>query len=279
MREVLSVTNNLESWLGRSTSSEVVLDVAQANRMAVTLDRSPTFQLGDALPPAWHWLYFHDLVKASELGHDGHPKLGLILPPVPLPKRMWASGNFVFYAPLRLGDRVQRTSVIRSITAKEGRSGLLYFVVIEHTLATGGVLNLVEEQTIVYRELASETQISKAQATTIHADYQQAYAFNSTALFRYSALTFNGHRIHYDVDYCRTVEGYPNLVIHGPLIATLLLDIYVKQQQPLHWFRYRAKSPLFLPHSFTVNGKNDGESTQLWASNHEGGLAMEAEAG
>lgn len=279
MREVLSVTNNLESWLGRSTSSEVVLDVAQANRMAVTLDRSPTFQLGDALPPAWHWLYFHDFIQASDLGQDGHPKLGLILPPVPLPKRMWASGNFVFYAPLRLGDRVQRTSVIRSITAKEGRSGLLYFVVIEHTLATGGVLNLVEEQTIVYRELASETQISKAQATTIHADYQQAYAFNSTALFRYSALTFNGHRIHYDVDYCRTVEGYPNLVIHGPLVATLLLDLYVQQQQPLRWFRYRSKSPLFLPHSFTVNGKNEGENTRLWASNHEGGLAMEAEVG
>ena len=272
--------NELQSWLGKSTNSEVILDAAQANHMVVTLDRAPTFQTGDPLPPAWHWLYFHDLVKASDLGQDGHPKLGLILPPVPLPKRMWAGGSFAFHTPLRLGDKVQRTSVIRSITAKEGRSGLLYFVVVEHTLTTGGVLNLVEEQTIVYRELASETQVSNAQAAPTNADYQQVYTLNSTALFRYSALTFNGHRIHYDVDYCRTVEGYPNLVIHGPLVATLLLDLYyVQQQQPLHWFRYRAKSPLFLPYSFTVNGKSDGGNTRLWASNYEGGLAMEAEAG
>ncbi|MFN8441295.1 MAG: MaoC family dehydratase N-terminal domain-containing protein [Caldilineaceae bacterium] len=274
-----SITDNLESWLGRSTNSEATLDVSQANRMAVTLDHNPTFQTGEPLPPAWHWLYFHDFIKASDLGQDGHPKLGLILPPVPLPKRMWAGGSFVFHAPLRLGDKIQRTSVVRSITAKEGRSGLLYFVVIEHTLATSGVLNLVEEQTIVYRDLASETQVSKAQPAPTDADYRQEYTLNSTALFRYSALTFNGHRIHYDVDYCRTVEGYPNLVIHGPLVATLLLDLYVQQQRSLHWFRYRAKSPLFLPHSFMVNGKSAGENTQLWASNHEGGLAMEAEAG
>lgn len=267
------------AWLGRRTMAEAVLQADQANRMAVTLDRDPSFQPGDALPPLWHWLYFHDLAKAADLGQDGHPKLGLFLPPVPLPRRMWAGGSFVFHTPLRLSDTVTRTSVIRSITPKAGRSGALYFVTVEHTVTTEGVLNLVEEQHLVYRELTSEAPASQAQAAPPVADYAQSYTLDSTALFRYSALTFNGHRIHYDVDYCRTVEGYPNLVIHGPLVATLLLDLYCQQGQPAHWFRYRARTPLFLPNAFAVNGKTDEAGTRLWASNHEGGLAMEAEVG
>lgn len=267
------------AWLGRRTMAAAVLQADQANRMAVTLDRDPSFQPGDALPPLWHWLYFHDLAKAADLGQDGHPKLGLFLPPVPLPRRMWAGGSFVFHTPLRLGDAVTRASVIRSITPKAGRSGALYFVTVEHTVTTEGVLNLVEEQQLVYRELTREAPASQAQAAPTVADYTQSYTLDSTALFRYSALTFNGHRIHYDVDYCRTVEGYPNLVIHGPLVATLLLNLYCQQGQPVHWFRYRARSPLFLPNAFTLQGKTGEEETQLWASNHEGGLAMEAEVG
>jgi 3-methylfumaryl-CoA hydratase len=190
---------------------------------------------------------------------------------------MWAGGSFEFHSPLRLGDTVEKTSVIRSITPKEGRSGPLYFIGVEHTLSTQGVVNLVEQQTIVYRELAPDTAPSPAQAAPTDADYAQRYTLDSTALFRYSALTFNGHRIHYDIDYCREVEGYPHLVIHGPLIATLLLDLYIRQGQPLRRFRYRAKSPLFLPHTFSVSGKAEGQSARLWASNHAGGLAMEAE--
>lgn len=269
--------NDWRDWLGQSSASEAQLTAEQANGMAVTLDRDPNFQTGDALPPGWHWLYFHDRVKASDLGPDGHPKLGIIMPPVPLPKRMWAGGSLVFYHPLRLGDTVTKRSLIRSITPKEGRSGPLYFVGIEHTLMTKGEINLIEEQTIVYRDLSSETKLSQAQAALPHADYSQRYSLDSATLFRYSALTFNGHRIHYDVDYCREVEGYPNLVIHGPLIATLLLDLYLRQGQPLKRFSYRAKSPLFLPHAFSVNGKAEGNSAKLWASNHQGGLAMEAQ--
>jgi 3-methylfumaryl-CoA hydratase len=267
-----------QAWIGRTATSETQLDAAQANHMAVTLDRNPSFRVGDRLPPAWHWLYFHDLVKASDLGEEGHPKLGIVMPPVPLPRRMWAGGSLSFHTPLRLGDTVQRTSVVRSITPKQGRSGPLYFVSLEHTLATNGTLNLVEEQTIVYRELAGDA-VGSAQAAPPNADYMQHYTLNSTALFRYSALTFNGHRIHYDIDYCRAVEGYPNLVIHGPLIATLLLDLYARQGKPLAQFRYRAKHPLFLPHPFTVNGKADGTGARLWASNHVGELAMEAVIG
>ena len=265
-------------WLGRSRISEAHLDVEQANRMAVTLDRAPHYQLGDALPPAWHWLYFHDLVRAVDLGDDGHPRLGVVLPPVPLPRRMWAGGRFVFHIPLRLGDTVTRTSVITSITPKTGRSGSLYFVIVEHRYATRGVLNLVEEQTLVYRDWGREGQSGRVQPAPTDADYQRRYSLGSTTLFRYSALTFNGHRIHYDADYCREVEGYPNLVIHGPLIATLLLDRYVQQGQPLTRFSYQARSPICLPHALTVSGRTSQLGAVLWASDDAGGLVMEAEA-
>jgi 3-methylfumaryl-CoA hydratase len=265
------------AWIGKTSTSEAQLYAEQANHLAVTLDRDPSFQTGDMLPPAWHWLYFHDLIKASDLGTEGHPKLGLIMPPVPLPRRMWAGGGFVFHSPLRLGNAVEKTSIIRSIIAKEGRSGPLYFVSIEHTLRTAGVVNLVEQQTIVYRDLAPDAAPSRPQTAPTDADYSRPHTLDSSALFRYSALTFNGHRIHYDLDYCRAVEGYPDLVIHGPLIATLLLDLYIQQGRPLTRFRYRAKSPLFLPHAFTVNGKSEAQRAKLWASNHMGELAMEAE--
>lgn len=266
-----------QRWLGKSTTSTTPLTVEPANQMAVTLDREATFQTGDTLPPAWHWLYFHDQVKAADLGPDGHPKLGIVMPPVPLPKRMWAGGVLHFQAPLRLGDPVTKTSTFRDIMPKAGRSGSLYFVNLEHIYSTNGVICLVEEQTIVYRALTSATSAGQAQAAPTAADYTQSYTLNSTALFRYSALTFNGHRIHYDVDYCRQVEGYPNLVIHGPLIATLLLDLYCQHGKSPKHFRYRAQSPLFLPHPFTVNGTSTGDAAKLWATNHTGGLAMEAE--
>jgi 3-methylfumaryl-CoA hydratase len=265
-------------WIGKSSTSEAYLDPGQANRMAVTLDRDPRFRAGDELPAPWHWLYFHDLAKASDLGMEGHPRLGLFMPPVPLPRRMWAGGSFVFHAQLRLGETATRTSVIRSIRMKEGRSGPLCFVSVEHTICTGAQTNIVEEQTIVYRELSSIAESRESVPAPLGSEYSQEYLLDSTALFRYSALTFNGHRIHYDVDYCREVEGYPNLVIHGPLIATLLLDLYVRQGAPLKRFSYRATSLLLLPHGFTLHGRREGSLSKLWASSHQGGLAMEGEA-
>lgn len=266
-----------EDWLGRRTVSTIRFDVEHVNRMAVTLDRTPHFNVGDVLPPAWHWLYFHDFVKASDLGDEGHPRLGLIMPPMPLPRRMWAGGMIKFRAPIYVGDTLEKSSTIRSITPKQGRTGLLYFVTVEHTLGVQGEIKLFEEQSIVYREMSTGEAVAQARPAPTDADFSYEYALNSTALFRYSALTFNGHRIHYDLDYCRDIEGYPNLVVHGPLIATLLLDLYVQQGLPLTIFRYQARSPLFLPQPFRVHGKRDGQSTKLWASNHAGGLAMDAE--
>jgi 3-methylfumaryl-CoA hydratase len=264
-----------QAWIGRTSASQAWFDPAQANRMAATLDRAPGFRAGDPLPPGWHWLFFHDVVPAAQLGPDGHPALGVLLPPVPLPRRMWAGGSLAFHAPLRLGDTAERITTVRAITPKTGRSGTLFFVTVEHALRSGGALCLIEEQTLVYRELAPL--VAPAQPAPEQADYAQRYQLDSTALFRYSALTFNGHRIHYDLDYARVAEGYPNLVIHGPLIATLLLDLYARQGRPLARFRYQARSPLFLPHPFSVGGKA-GAHDRLWAADHAGNLVMEAEA-
>jgi 3-methylfumaryl-CoA hydratase len=270
--------NGWEPWIGRVTRTSAWLDPGQANHMSATLDRDPRFTAGDGLPPAWHWLYFHDIVRASDLGVDGHPRLGVTMPPVPLARRMWAGGTLLFEEPLRLGATVERISTIRSITPKKGRTGHMFFVTVEHDFHTEGTRNILEHQTIVYRQMPAAADTPTVQSAPSDAAFSARWSLDSTALFRYSALTFNGHRIHYDADYCREVEGYPGLVIHGPLIATLLLDLAVREHRPVDRFTYRARSPLFLPHTFTVNGRPDGTDTTLWAASDTGGLAMQAEA-
>jgi 3-methylfumaryl-CoA hydratase len=271
--------NDLDAWIGRTTTARAWLDPRHANHLAVTLDREPDLAEGDPLPPAWHWIFFHDLIRASDLGQDGHPKLGIVMPPVGLPRRLWAGGTLRFESPLLLGSTVERVSSIRSITTREGRSGSLCFVTLDHEIRTGGVRNLVEEQDIVYRELPRGPETRHADPAPSDADFTTRHVPDSTTLFRYSAVTFNSHRIHYDPDYCRDVEGYPNLVVHGPLIATLLLDLAVRHERPLGRVTYRARSPLFLPHPFSTNGATDGVRTRLWVADHEGRLTMDAEAG
>lgn len=265
-----------ENWIGRTTRTEAYLDPVQANRMAATLDRPTDFADGDALPAAWHWLFFDDIVPASQLGGDGHPALGVTMPPVPLPRRMWAGGKLTFIEPLLIGSCVERVSTISSITPKEGRSGTLFIVSVESEIIQNGRTVLREQQSIVYRELVSSGP-SKPPAAPEGATFSDTWGVDSTTLFRYSALTFNGHRIHYDIDYARDVEGYENLVIHGPLIATLLLDVAARNGHDVDIFTYRAKSPLLLPGEFTVNGRVDGSEGALWAATLDGRLAMEAE--
>jgi 3-methylfumaryl-CoA hydratase len=265
------------AWVGRRTDAAIVLDPAQANRMAVTLDREPSFGLGDLLPPAWHWLYVQDFVRASSLGRDGHPALGEILPPVGLPRRMWAGGSIDFLAPIPLGSEAKHSTTIRSITPKSGRSGELVFLTLDHELDIEGTPALRESQTIVFRHLASPhtaAPVGGDPAPTV-AQYTDDWTLDSTHLFRYSALTFNAHRIHYDADYCRSVEGYPNPVIHGPLLATLMLDSVVRRGDRPSRFEYRARSPLFLPESFTVNGSRSAGGTDLWVAAVGGRLAMD----
>lgn len=268
----------LNQWLGNEATAAATIAAETANLMAATLDRAQTFQAGDPLPLAWHWLYFHEAVKSSDLGREGHPRLGGFLPPVPLPGRMWAGGRLSFAQPLRIGDQAVRRSSARSITPKSGRSGQLCFVVVGHELSVKGRLCLSEEQTIVYRELAQGGQAGPIQAAPGGAEVSRVYRPDPVLLFRYSALTFNSHRIHYDLDYCRQVEGYPDLVVHGPLLATLLLDLATShyRDERISGFSYQARSPVFNPDPFSVNGRREGQSAQLWVANKEGGLAMQA---
>lgn len=251
--------------------------------MQAALNRVPNFREGDELPPAWHWLYFHEPTLTEHLGVEGHEKLGGFMPPISFgagdtpPRRMWAGGTVDFISPILLGDRATKRSTIKSITPKEGRSGRLVFVVVGHEILVDGEQRLVEEQTIVYREpVQPDSGPAAAEPAPADSEFSAQYQPDPMLLFRYSALTFNAHRIHYDVDFCRNHEGYPDLVVHGPLTATLLLDLFYRQRpsKQIERFEYRGRSPLFNPRPFVVHGKADG---QAWASNDKGGLAMSAQ--
>ena len=231
---------------------------------------------------SWHWLYFLPLHRQSEIGPDGHAKRGGFLPPVPLPRRMWAGGRFQFIKPLRVGDAIRRTSQIVDVTMKDGRSGALVFVLVRHHIGNADGVAIVEEHDIVYRGLppAGEAPPAPPKAPD-GAVWKRGIEPDDVLLFRYSALTFNGHRIHYDRRYVTETEGYPGLIVHGPLIATLLTDLVRRNSTtPMTSFKFKAVSPLFDIAPFSVNGipSADGKQVKLWAQGAAGQLAMDAEA-
>ncbi|WP_019560026.1 FAS1-like dehydratase domain-containing protein [Caldimonas manganoxidans] len=274
-------------WIGRSEHRHDILTPGPVAALAATLDRDdPPPRPGDALPPLWHWLYFLPLHRHSELGTDGHARRGGFLPPVPLPRRMWAGGRLNFVEPLRIGEPVQRFSRITAIRSTRGRSGELVFVTVRHEIHHAGRLALEEEHDIVYREAprpeveAAAVRNAPTQAAP-HAVHSRTIRPDSVLLFCYSALTFNGHRIHYDRAYATEVEGYPGLVVHGPLIATLLLDLLRREHPSAHVrrFGFRALRPLFDIHPFSLHAAPATEgSMRLWATDHEGTVAMTATA-
>ena len=277
---------DLTTWIGRSETRQDTFTATPAAALAATLDHAETpWAAGTPLPPLWHWLYFLPLHRQSEIGPDGHAKRGGFLPPVPLPRRMWAGSQFEFRAPLRIGDAVERTSTIADVTVKEGRSGQLVFVKVRHDLRANGAADpaLVEFHDIVYRANRQPGDVEPAPvAAPAGAAWQREVQPDDVLLFRYSALTFNGHRIHYDRRYVTEVEGYPGLVVHGPLIATLLMDL-LRRQMPdadVATFRFKAVRPTFDLHPFRVNGspQADGKTVRLWAQDHEGWLTMDATA-
>jgi 3-methylfumaryl-CoA hydratase len=270
----------LRAWEGRSETLHDQLTAAPVQGLAATLDRDASGST--ELPALWHWLYFLPRARRSELGPDGHPRVGGFLPPVPLPRRMWAGGRLQWHGPLRLGAEVQRTSRIASVTHKAGRSGDLVFVVVRHEITCGGALALSEEQDIVYRAPAQPgDQAPAPQAAPTGASWAREIRPDPVLLFRYSALTFNGHRIHYDRPYATQVEGYPGLVVHGPLIATLLADVANREQPAARVtaFSFKAVRPTSDLHPFRVCGQPsaDRKAAKLWAQDHEGWLTMQAE--
>jgi len=277
---------NLKDWIGRTQTVEDEITPTPVAALAGVLDREPSRPArGAPIPPLWHWLYFLPLAKQSEIGPDGHPQRGGFLPPVELPRRMFAGSRTQFSKPLRIGERIARTSTIEEVSEKSGRSGRLLFVRVKHEIRANGenAPSLTEMHDIVYREAPKPGDPAPpAQAAPAAAKWQKQWAPDDVLLFRYSALTFNGHRIHYDRRYATQVEGYPGLVVHGPLIATLLLDLlrWKMPEATVASYEFRALRPLFDLHPFQVCGEPhaDGKTIHLWARNHEGSLAMDATA-
>ena len=276
-------SEHYDAWIGRTEERADTITAVPVAALAATLDRDdPPPQRGTPLPPLWHWLFFLPLQRQSELGPDGHPRRGGFLPPVALPRRMWAGGRLTFDGDLRVGDEVTRSSRIAAVAAKESRSGPLLFVTVEHRIRNAAGAVVAEEHDIVYRDLpAPGTASPQPPPAPTDEGFARTVEPDDVLLFRYSALTFNGHRIHYDRRYVTAVEGYPGLVVHGPLIATLLLDL-LRRELPLARvasFGFKAVSPLFDGRPFSVCGRCDGERRiALWARNAEGGLAMQASA-
>ena len=281
-----AVIARLQQWVGRS--QELADDIAAAPLagLSATLDRDdPPPRAGAQVPPLGHWLYFLPQARQGELGPDGHPKRGGFLPPVPLPRRMWAGGRLAWVPgnPLRVGDAARRISRIESVAHKTGRSGEMVFVQVRHEVRNDHGPCLSEEHDIVYRAAAQPGDpVAPPTPATTTATWQRRIVPDDVLLFRYSALTFNGHRIHYDRRYATGVEGYPGLVVHGPLIAMLLLDLVRRHESRavVERFSFRAVRPTFDEHAFFVSGEPsaDGRHVRLWAHDHQGWLTMQAEA-
>jgi 3-methylfumaryl-CoA hydratase len=275
----------LASWVGRSETREDTIDARPIALLSATLDRDdPAPRPGDVVPPLWHWLYFLPGYRQSEVGPDGHAQRGGFLPPVPLPRRMWAGSRIEWHRPLTIGATATRQSRIVSVTPKRGRSGDMVFVMVRHEISVADGLALIEEHDIVYRDLVSppaQARASLDEPASPAARWVRRIVPDDVLLFRYSALTFNSHRIHYDRRYVTDVEGYPGLVVHGPLLATLLADLWRRQrpEAALSHFEFRALRPLFDTAPFELCGRpeDDGRAA-LWAQGPDGAAAMRATA-
>jgi 3-methylfumaryl-CoA hydratase len=272
-----------EAWVGREEGRQERVAESAVAAMAAALDLPSTPTVGAALPPGWQWLFFNPAVPASGLGFDGHPKKGGFLPPVELPRRMWAGSRIRYLADVPVGAEATKRSKILKVEEKAGKGGALVFVTVEHTTEANGAVCIVEEQDIVYREPPPPG--ASAAAPKRHeaeAQWTRRIDPNTTLLFRYSALTFNGHRIHYDQAYARDEEGYPDLVVQGPLTATLLQMFAVEHGggRRMTRFDFRGVSPLFVGRPFQLEGRSeDGDTLTVWARGPDGELAMSATAG
>jgi 3-methylfumaryl-CoA hydratase len=273
-----------ETWVGREEERSDHIHEFAVRAMAATLDLEVAPLPGEPLPPGWQWLFFNPTVRRSELGVDGHPARGGFLPPVELPRRMWAGSRIRYLVDIPVATQATRRSRILSVQNKSGKRGSLCFVTVEHTTSCQGTVCIIEEQDIVYREAMPPGEGNPAPAERYEAQAQWSRRFeaDTTLLFRYSALTFNGHRIHYDQSYARDEEAYPNLVVHGPLTATLLQQFAVEHNggRRLTSFSFRGVTPLFVSSAFQLEGRKENATTlALWARGPLGELAMSATAG
>lgn len=262
---------DLQAWVSRSETVRDVASRSAAIGLGAVLDQpvDPDSAEGRSLFPVGHWLQFTPTAAMSELGSDGHPRLGGFMPPIPLPRRMWAGSRIDFHAPIAVGEKISRTTTIASVTPKSGSTGRLCFVELRHDVHAGERLALTELQTIVYREAVEPTESAarppRADAPSPEGwDWVRERRPDEVALFRYSALTFNSHRIHYDRPYATEVEGYPGLVVHGPLSATYIVDAFLREHPgaELTSFEFSARAPLFAGELLHIVGRTEGTGSE-----------------
>ncbi len=270
---------DLKAWIGRTETAADVAAHGPLQGLAALLDHAePPWRAGE-LPPLAHWLYFLPRALQSQITEDGHPARGGFLPPTPLPRRMWAGGRLTFHAPIRAGAAIERRSEIADVTEKTGSSGRMVFVTVRHGIWADGQHAISEEHDIVYREASRAPTPPPGPAVPPPAcDALRTVTPDIVQLFRYSALTFNAHRIHYDRDYARDVEGYPGLIVHGPFLATLLVDHFLRRRPGAHVrrFDFRARRPVFDLAPFHLCLKDGGRENELWVAGPDGETCMTA---
>jgi 3-methylfumaryl-CoA hydratase len=270
---------HLRTWIGRREIVDDEVPSFPAGALAATLDLEHAPARGDVLPPLWHWIYFLSVHRQSEIAEDGHAKRGGFIPPVPLPRRMFAGAQIEFHRPIRLGEPARRTSTIEDLVFKNGRSGRLAFLKIRVDVGNDDGIALTEHQDIVYREAPKPGEAVPEQPERRAADWRETVSPTGSLLFRYSSLIFNAHRIHLDRDYAIGHEGYGGLVVHGQLVATMLAELARKQvPAPMTGFQFRAIKPVLDDGPFTICGTRSDRGVNLWAENSSGLVAMEAVA-
>lgn len=272
---------NIDNWENKEQTIKDSISLFTANGMASTLNIKDPFKIGSELPPCWHWLYFLDRPYSVELTKDGHRKKGKFLPPIDLPRRMYAGGKINFYSTLHIGDKVVKNSKVINIEEKTGKTGQLTFVKVRHTISKNKNILIEDVQDIVYRPISSEESSNTLEYKVPSLDFSHEIIFNPVTLFRYSALTFNSHRIHYDYPYVTKEEGYSGLIVHGPLLATFLANASIEQFQGLRLniFEFRSKSPCFADTLVYIEGsKLTSKEMDLWIRDKNNILIMSAKA-
>jgi 3-methylfumaryl-CoA hydratase len=275
--------DHLRQWIGRTTEASDIVTAQLVKGLRATLFQEiGEPKLGDTGPFTSHWCLAPPVFPMSQLSQDGHPTRGGFLPPVPLPRRMWAGGELEFFDTLRVGDESKRSSRISDVTMKTGSTGVLCFVSVEHEVTTPRGIAIRERQDIVYRDVSSGQPAPQAKpaAAPPHAQHRESHLADPVLLFRYSALTFNGHRIHYDRDYVTKVEGYPGLIFHGPLQATFIVELAAKLRggKPPRKLGYRGLQPLFEGSEFSINANQTADGMELWTANSAGQPTMKGTA-
>lgn len=273
----------LRKWIGEKETAIDYVTVPTVNRLSALLDRDDPFpKMGDPLPIGWQAVLFPRVVRQSQIGADGHPARGDFLPPIPLPRRMFAGKTVTFVSPMQVGDEVRRESTIQDVELKEGRTGEMVFLTVKTDMFSPRGLAITEVQRIVYRDApkpdAKPTPPASAPGEAV---WKKTLTPDPVMLFRFSALTFNGHRIHYDLPYVTGVEGYPGLIVNGNLSTLLMFELAREHAgRPIARFSSRNVSPLFVGQPLHVGGRplEDGRSIRLWVTNDEGRLALTADA-